>query len=126
MAKQRFYYRPSGLTAVTIWSWVTIFFCAGVTFQYEMAKFNWPAIGIAVLFAGLLAWQLLGRQIVLDGQNLRVRRLLAPRALVINVHQLTHLTFNGRTMSFSVAGKPYAMRMTKRALAQLQEQLPTA
>ncbi|HAT54199.1 MAG TPA: hypothetical protein DCW31_02975 [Lactobacillus sp.] len=120
MDTQRFFYRPSGLTAVIIWSWVAIFFCGGVIFQYEMAKFNWPAIIIACLFVLLLAWELLGRQLVFTGQNLIVRRLFAPRALTVNIHQLEQLTLSGRTMSFSLSGKRYRFRVTKRAMTRIK------
>ena len=120
MHTQRFFYRPSGLTAVIIWSWVAIFFFGGVIFQYEMAKFNWPAIIIACLFVLLLGWELLGRQLVFTGQNLIVRRLLAPRALTVNIHQLEQLSLAGRTMTFSLSGKRYRFRVTKHALAQIK------
>ncbi|MCH4010695.1 MAG: EbsA family protein [Furfurilactobacillus sp.] len=120
MHTQRFFYRPSGLTAVIIWSWVAIFFCGGVIFQYEMARFNWPAIIIACLFVLLLTWELLGRQLVFTGQNLIVRRMLAPRALTVNVHQLEQLSLSGRTMSFSLGGKHYRFRVTKHALAKIK------
>lgn len=123
MTKQRFFYRPSGLTAIIVWSWTAIFFFGGVIFQYEMAKFNWPAIIIAGLFLLLLLWQFFGRQVVLDGQNLRVRRLLAPRALVINLQQLDNQTFGPRTWQFDVQGKHYALRLSKRALKAIKNRL---
>ncbi|GEK27720.1 EbsA family protein [Furfurilactobacillus siliginis] len=121
MTKHRFFYRPSGLTAIIVWSWTAIFFFGGVIFQYEMAKFNWPAIIIAGLFLLFLLWQFIGRQIIIDGQNLRIRRLLAHRSLVVNIQQLEQHTFTGHTWQFEVQGKHYALRLSKHALNTIEQ-----
>ncbi|GAB6092053.1 EbsA family protein [Furfurilactobacillus curtus] len=123
MSQQRFYYQPSGLSAVIIWSWVAIFLFGGIIFQYEMAKFNWPAIIIAIIFVLFLTWQLVGRQLLINDETLMVRRLLAPRALTVKLNQLEQVRISGHTLTFYVHGRRFAYRLSKRALARLSEQL---
>lgn len=121
MNKKRFYYQPAGVSGFIDWCWILMCIFLLIILQYEICKFNWLVIILSLIYLLFLLWQILGRQVVINGEEFVIHKLLHRRDVMINVHQLKNVNFTKHVFSFIVSNEKYNLFLSKKSIVLIKK-----
>jgi hypothetical protein len=117
--KRIFLYQPGPLQSLINWSWIFILLFMGIIFWLEVTVIQWITVLFFLAFVVFAILQIMFHKITIVGNQLIIGRILNPRWMQIDIHQIKAVHVTKHRANIEVNNRVYKLLLPVNSVIEL-------